>query len=73
MKEGNIVNRDQIPLFPTFKGVRLVSLGLYPWVLGSFKETLGDYIGSYKGYIRAILVEPLGGRPLAYNERTLDN
>ena len=47
----------------SFKGFRLVTLGL--WVLGSFYETLGDYIGSYEGYIWAISGKPSRGRTLA--------
>ena len=42
------------------------------WVLGFFLETLGDYVGSYKGHIRAILGNRLGVRPLGDNPRTLD-
>ena len=38
-----------------YKGSGLAPLGLYPWALGSLKGILGDYIESYKGYIRAIL------------------
>ena len=34
-----------------FKGFGLVVLGLYPWVLESLKGILGDYVGSYKGYV----------------------
>ena len=51
-----------------FKGFGLVSPGLYPSVLGSFSGILGDYIASYKGYVRAIL----GARPLVYNPGTLE-
>ena len=46
------------------KGFRLVLLGLYPCVLGSFQGNLGDDIGSYKGYIRAILGKHFRGTTL---------
>ena len=44
--------------------VRLVPLGLYPWVSGSFAGTLGDNIGSYKVNIKAILGRPFRGTTL---------
>ena len=49
---------------PRIISTQLVPLGLYPWLLGSFQGTLGplgDYIGSYQGYIRVILGKPLRG------------
>ena len=49
---------------PTLKGFRLV-----PWVLGSFERTLGDYMGSYKGYIRAIVGKPFKGKTLGVQAR----
>ena len=51
------------------KGFRLVPLGLYPWVLGDFQRTLGDYIGPYKRYIRARLGKPVRGTTLGVRLR----
>ena len=46
------------------KGFRLVPLGLYSWVLESFYETLGNYIGSCKNYIKATCGKPSRGTTL---------
>ena len=46
-----------------FKGSRLVLLGLCPWVLGCVSGTLGDFIGSYMGYIVAMLGKPFSRGP----------